>query len=102
MNAKNESHNTAFLRGGDGVDYCGAATLSSGFNRWNSLVVNEAAVISAATFKDKEGAAVSFTPTWLNVTLSAGAFIPFGLVNEAEIFCTSITVTSGSVLLYKD
>jgi hypothetical protein len=96
--------NSKFAVGGNGVDYAttGTVTPTNDKKRWVGLVVNTDAVIDTALFKDHNGTSVTYAPNWFDVTLSQGAFIAFGFVNGVEVYCTSITVTSGSVLLYKD
>jgi hypothetical protein len=107
MDTKNCDYNTAYSRGGDGVDYAGAGTLSTE-KRWNCFVVNEDAVITSGVFvrKDKT-TVVTYSPSWLGKTLTAGAFIPLPLMEvepgvEEFIYCKTIVVASGSILLYID
>jgi len=67
-------------------------------------VVNADAVISAVTITDKNGDSYTEkTQTWLNETLGKGAFIPVGFDKAgSELYIDSITVDSGSILLYCD
>lgn len=104
----NVIQNTAQMIGSKGVDYLTTGTLTYAYdlnNRgWYGFTVNEAAVVTAATFRDKDGTAISFSPNWYNVTLAAGAWIPAGKSSYAGkfVWITSITLSSGSILLYRD
>lgn len=104
----NVIQNTAQMLGTKGCDYLttGSLTFVNDVNNkgWYGFQVNETAVVSAVTFKDKDGTTVSFTPTWLSKSLSAGAWIPAGKSSYAGrfVWMTAVTVDSGSILLYRD
>jgi hypothetical protein len=107
MESRNADYNTAYMRGSDGVDYLGAGTLNTN-KRWNAIVINEDAVITSGVFVRKDKTTViTYSPTWLGVTLAAGAFIPLPFMEveagvEEQVYCKGLTVASGSVLLYID
>lgn len=110
MRTHNERLQLARATGATGFDYCGAETLaytasaakSSDSEGWYAFVVNEDAVVSAVVFKDRDGATLTVTPTWLNHTLAAGAYCPAGFISGEDAYISSITVDSGSILLYAD
>ena len=71
--------------------------------RWYGFVVNTTAVINTADFVYEDGTAVSgYTPSWFDVSLAVGMFIPCGVYNGKAIYANSITLTSGTVLAYFD
>lgn len=91
--------------GYSGCDYATTGTVTPsalGSGRWFGFVVNETAVIASMTLKNAAGTTVSFSPTWLTKSLAAGQYVSFGVYRGEKLYCTSIVVTSGSVLLYID
>lgn len=106
MQSNNANWNTAKMSANNGVDYCGAETLTpakyAGSERWFGFWVNAECSVSALTLKDKNGTTISFTPTWVGKTLSAGAYISFGIYQNEPLYCTSITNDSGSIILLLD
>ena len=95
------------LIGSKGADYAtvGVAAFTDYMNSpgWYGFTVNTDATITAATFKNISGAAVTITPSWLNVVLSQGTWIPAGISlssNGDEVWITSITIGAGSIILY--
>ncbi len=84
-----------FLAGYTGCKVVSNTVLTTG--RWRGFDVNAACVISALSGLDQNGNVVNFlTDIGLaSVTLSSGAFI--SVVDGSVI--TSITLTSGSVIL---
>lgn len=107
MEPKNAAYNTAFMRGSDGVDYLAAGTLATN-KRWNAIVINEDAVITSGVFvRQDKVTVITYSPTWLGVTIAAGNLLPMPFMEveaglEEQVYCKSLTVASGSVLLYID
>jgi hypothetical protein len=100
--------NTAQALGTVGVDYATTGTTVFAYSvnhpGWYGFVVNADAVIDTATFKDKDGNTTTVSQSWFDVTLSQGMWIPSGNSSQAggeDVWITSITVTSGSILLYR-
>lgn len=103
----NADYNTALMSGGDGPNYAGVGTKTTE-KRWNVFVVNEDAVITTAVFVRQDKVTVApYTADWFGVTLTAGMYINCPVLEvsagvEERVYLKSITVASGSIILYMD
>jgi len=97
--------------GMQGCDYLtGAATLaytasvfaSPESQGWYAFWVGTAATVTAVTFKTRSGATVAATPKWLNTAIPANAWIPAGFKGADDVYISSITLSSGAIVLYCD
>lgn len=110
MKTNNERLAVARAIGMQGCDYLGTGTLaytSSVFaggesQGWYGFWVGTAATVTAVTLKDRSGNTLTATPTWLNVSLPAGAFIPAGVKDAKDAYISSITTSGGAIILYCD
>ena len=108
LHGENVIQNTAEAIGSKGVDYATTGTTlfaySDNHPGWYGFVINEDAVIDTAIFRDKGGDTTTISQSWFDVTLKSGMWIPSGNSSQAggeDVWITSITVTSGSILLYR-
>ena len=103
--------NTGKAQGNNGFDYCGVETIvfatlnpllaAKGNKGWYGFVVNEAATITAVTLVNSAGTTEARkTMSWLNHSLGVGMYCPAGIVEDDELFISSITVSAGSILTY--
>ena len=114
MNSHNERLNTARTIGSEGCDYVtSSATVtfatvhaSSSSTGWYGFYVASEATVSTVTFKNREGKALTLTPTWKSVALPAGCWIPAGRIPGAsgyeDAYIATFAVSAGKVILYCD
>ncbi len=74
MKTLNADVNTSRLAGNNGAKFVENGTITGVF--YGFMPHNAGCKVTAVSFKDKSGADVTFTPTWVNTTLDLDAFIP--------------------------
>jgi len=109
MRAANERLNTARAVGSSGADYLATGTLTyatewplNTSKGWYAFVVVTAATLSAVSFVDSTGTALTKTPTWKSVSLPAGTYIPAGFIAGKDAYISAITLSGGAIILYLD
>lgn len=110
MRAQTERLNTARAVGNSGADYLTTGTLAytsspyvvAGSTGFYSFMVAEAATVTAVVFKSKGGTTLTLTPTWKDVALPAGSYIPAGFIQGEDAYISSITISGGKLILYVD
>jgi len=114
MDSHNERWNTARAVGTMGCDYVtSSATVTfatvhakSTSSGWYGFYVASEATVSTVTFKNKEGKALTLTPTWKSVALPAGCWIAAGQIvgttGHEDAYIATFAVSGGKVILYAD
>lgn len=109
MRAKDLNVSAARATGNSGCDYLAIGTLAyatawpgNTSTGWYAFVVGAAATVTAVTFKSRAGTTLTKTPTWLNVSLPAGSYVPAGFIAGEDAYISAITTSAGSILLYLD
>ena len=111
MKAHKERLSLARAQGSEGCDYhttssdaLAFATVHSDSDStgWYGFWVAEAATLSAVTFKDRGGNALTLTPTWKSVSLPAGSWITAGRITQEDAYIATVTVSAGVIILYID
>jgi len=95
--------------GDSGCDYLTTGTLAyatqwplSKNTGYYGFYVATAATVTAVVFKDLTGDTLTLSPTWLNVSLPAGCWIPAGFITGEDAYISSITLSGGAIILYLD